>query len=289
MARTFYSASSTGDSTSTDTVNYTNKVSVPFTATSGSKYAIFWSATGITNSTTEQSVRVRLQNTTNATTLQQYLQTPELATSVENFSFADVSGFTTASTGPVTMSVQFSPSAGTMTIRDTFMTVLQLEAGEDYSSTDADSANITTANWGTSRTLTVGGTGKAVDGSAAVSWSIAEILTSSVSGNADFGTASVRSGAVAVAASDINCGGGNYFTKTATAALTWTFSSVPTTRVYSFILQLTAGGAYTMTWPASVQWDNATAPALSNGGTDLLAFITVDSGTTWRGIHVYKP
>ena len=151
------------------------------------------------------------------------------------------------------------------------------------------SANITTANWGTSRTLTVGGTGKAVDGSAAVSWSIAEILTSSVSGNADFGTASVRSGAVAVAASDINCGGGNYFTKTAATALTWTFSSVPTTRVYSFILQLTAGGAYTMTWPASVQWDNATAPALSNGGTDLLAFITVDSGTTWRGIHVYKP
>lgn len=155
MARTFYSASSTGNSTSTDTVNYTNKVSVPFTATSGSKYAIFWSATGITNSTTAQSVRVRLQNTTNATTLQQFLQTPELATSVENFSFADVSGFTTASTGPVTMSVQFSPSAGTMTIRDTFMTVLQLEAGEDYSSTDADSANITTATPTTLNSVTV--------------------------------------------------------------------------------------------------------------------------------------
>lgn len=155
MARTFYSASSTGNSTSTDTVNYTSKVSIPFTATSGSKYAIFWSATGITNSTTAQSVRVRLQNTTNATTLQQFLQTPELATSVENFSLADVSGFTTASTGPVTMSVQFSPSAGTMTIRDTYMTVLQLEAGEDYSSTDADSANITTATPTTLNSITV--------------------------------------------------------------------------------------------------------------------------------------
>ena len=37
------------------------------------------------------------------------------------------------------------------------------------------SANITTANWGTARTLTVGGTGKSVNGSANVSWSLAEI------------------------------------------------------------------------------------------------------------------
>lgn len=37
------------------------------------------------------------------------------------------------------------------------------------------SANITTSQWGTSRTLTIGATGKAVDGSAAVSWSLAEI------------------------------------------------------------------------------------------------------------------
>jgi hypothetical protein len=37
------------------------------------------------------------------------------------------------------------------------------------------SANITTANWGTARTLTIGATGKSVNGSAAVSWSLAEI------------------------------------------------------------------------------------------------------------------
>jgi hypothetical protein len=37
------------------------------------------------------------------------------------------------------------------------------------------SANITTTNWGTARTLTVGSTGKSVDGSAAVSWSLTEI------------------------------------------------------------------------------------------------------------------
>jgi hypothetical protein len=37
------------------------------------------------------------------------------------------------------------------------------------------SANITTASWGTARTLTFGSTGKSVNGSANVSWSLAEI------------------------------------------------------------------------------------------------------------------
>jgi hypothetical protein len=36
-------------------------------------------------------------------------------------------------------------------------------------------ANITTANWGTTRTLTIGGTGKSVSGAANVSWSLAEL------------------------------------------------------------------------------------------------------------------
>lgn len=38
-----------------------------------------------------------------------------------------------------------------------------------------NAAGITTANWGTARTLTIGNTGKSVDGSANVSWSLAEI------------------------------------------------------------------------------------------------------------------
>ena len=37
------------------------------------------------------------------------------------------------------------------------------------------SANITTANWGTSRTITIGQTGKSVNGSAGVSWSLSDI------------------------------------------------------------------------------------------------------------------
>ena len=45
------------------------------------------------------------------------------------------------------------------------------------------SANITTANWGTARNLTIGSTAKSVDGSAAVSWSLAEIGAAEASHN----------------------------------------------------------------------------------------------------------
>lgn len=48
------------------------------------------------------------------------------------------------------------------------------------------SANITTANWGTARTLTIGNTGKSVNGSGNVSWSLSEIGAFS-SGGGDVG------------------------------------------------------------------------------------------------------
>lgn len=45
------------------------------------------------------------------------------------------------------------------------------------------SAAITTANWGTARTITIGSTGKSVNGSANVSWSLAEIGAAAASHN----------------------------------------------------------------------------------------------------------
>lgn len=50
------------------------------------------------------------------------------------------------------------------------------------------SANITTANWGTARTLTIGSTGKSVNGSANVSWSLTEIGAPSTTGTGASGT-----------------------------------------------------------------------------------------------------
>ena len=57
------------------------------------------------------------------------------------------------------------------------------------------SANITTANWGTSRTITIGATGKAVNGSANVSWTVAEI--GAVPSTGATGSANVPAGTTA--------------------------------------------------------------------------------------------
>lgn len=54
------------------------------------------------------------------------------------------------------------------------------------------SANILTASWGTARTLTIGSTGKSVDGSAAVSWTLAEIGALSLVGGTTSGNIGIR-------------------------------------------------------------------------------------------------
>lgn len=87
-----------------------------------------------------------------------------------------------------------------------------------------------------------------------------------------------------VAAAAINASTGNYFTKTATGALSWTISNVPSNSyTYGFILELTNGGLGTQTWFTGTKWPGGTAPTLASAGTDILVFITRDGGTTWRG------
>ena len=99
---------------------------------------------------------------------------------------------------------------------------------------------------------------------------------------------SVRQNVTTVAASAIDCSAGNVFTKTATGALTWTFTNVPASRAVVVILELTNGGTGTQTWPAAVKWPAGTAPTLTASGVDVLGFITDDGGTTWRGVQLMK-
>lgn len=99
----------------------------------------------------------------------------------------------------------------------------------------------------------------------------------------------VRGNITAVAASAIDCSAGNFFTKTASGALTWTFTNAPAnTRSFSFLLELTNGGTGTQTWPAAVKWPGGTAPTLTTSGVDVLGFITDDGGTIWRGVMLMK-
>lgn len=87
---------------------------------------------------------------------------------------------------------------------------------------------------------------------------------------------------VAVAALDIDCSLGSYFTKTIAGNSTFTFSNPPTGRAYGFTLELTHTSG-TVTWPASVQWPSGLVPTLTTGKTHLFMFVTDDNGTRWRG------
>jgi hypothetical protein len=96
---------------------------------------------------------------------------------------------------------------------------------------------------------------------------------------------SVRGNITAVAASAFDCSLGNFFTKTASGALTWSFTNVPAaTRSFAILLELTNGGSGAQTWPAAVKWPGGTAPTLTVSGVDVLGFITDDGGTVWRGV-----
>jgi hypothetical protein len=92
---------------------------------------------------------------------------------------------------------------------------------------------------------------------------------------------SYRGNITAVAALNIDCSLGNYFTKTINGASTFTISNVPTSRAYAFTLELTHTSG-TITWFSGVEWPSGTAPTLTTGKTHLFMFVTDDGGTRWR-------
>jgi hypothetical protein len=87
----------------------------------------------------------------------------------------------------------------------------------------------------------------------------------------------------AVAALDIDCSLGNFFTKTINANSTFTFSNPPSTRAFAFTLELTHTSG-TVTWPTTVRWGGGTAPTLTTSRVHLFTFVTDDAGTNWRGV-----
>lgn len=99
----------------------------------------------------------------------------------------------------------------------------------------------------------------------------------------------LRETKVAMSANDIDLATGNLFTKTITAATTFTISNALSSgNANSFMLELTNGGAYTITWFSGVKWANGIAPTLTASGVDILGFYSHDGGTTWRGLVLAK-
>jgi hypothetical protein len=84
---------------------------------------------------------------------------------------------------------------------------------------------------------------------------------------------------------NIDCSLGNLVTCTATGNITFAFTAnTPAGQSRVLTIILTNGGAYTVTWPTSVDWPDATAPTLAATGISILSFITVDNGATWYGM-----
>lgn len=74
------------------------------------------------------------------------------------------------------MKAAYDLAATKLTATANAVSATKLVTARTINGTNFDgTANITTANWGTSRNLTIGNTAKAVNGSADVSWTLAEI------------------------------------------------------------------------------------------------------------------
>ena len=76
---------------------------------------------------------------------------------------------------PSNFNVNYASSAGNASTATTLLNFRTIN-GTSFNG----SANITTSNWGTARTLTIGNTGKSVNGSGNVSWSLSEIGAAAV-------------------------------------------------------------------------------------------------------------
>ena len=76
----------------------------------------------------------------------------------------------------------------------------------------------------------------------------------------------------------------NFFSATLDQACTFTFSNPPASGDFGcFVLEITNGGAFVITFPASVDWPGGTAPTLTASGKDQLVFTTRDGGTNYFG------
>jgi hypothetical protein len=86
----------------------------------------------------------------------------------------------------------------------------------------------------------------------------------------------------------------NFFSATLDQACVFTFSNPPGSGDFgTFVLELTNGGAFVITYPASVDFPGGVAPTLTAAGVDQLVFTTRDGGTTYfafvAGLDIKSP
>ena len=87
---------------------------------------------------------------------------------------------------------------------------------------------------------------------------------------------------------------GNFFSVTIDQATTFTFSNPPASGDFGcFVMEVTNGSAFVITFPASVDFVGGVAPTLTAAGVDQLVFTTRDGGTTYfcfvAGLDIKSP
>lgn len=77
---------------------------------------------------------------------------------------------------------------------------------------------------------------------------------------------------------------GNYVAMTLTGTTVLSLSDFPSSnRVGTMVLEITNGGAHSLTWPAGLTWVSGSAPVLRVVGTNLVGIIARANGTILRG------
>jgi hypothetical protein len=81
----------------------------------------------------------------------------------------------------------------------------------------------------------------------------------------------------------------NNFRRQFNATSTISINNAPgVPRAFGFTFTMVNAGAYSITWPGSINWVNGSAPILTSAGTDVLSFFTFDGGSTYYGFVVGK-
>lgn len=188
----------------------------------------------------------------------------------------------TTSTKTVSVDTLLDGSTGSITstmIADG--TIVNADINASAAIADTKLATISTAGKVSGTAITSGAI--STSGSFATTSTVA-VGQSSAAANTDLDVNGAYAGnVVSVGALDIDCSVGNYFTKTISSNSTFTFSNVPSSRAYSFVLEVDHNSG-TITWPAAVAWAGGNAPSLTTGKTHLFVFVTDDGGTRWRGV-----
>ena len=80
----------------------------------------------------------------------------------------------------------------------------------------------------------------------------------------------------------------NNFRRQFNATATIAFSNPPASNAFGFTLVVVNAGAYSITWPASIDWVGGLSPILTSSGVDVLVFYTYNGGSSYYGFVTGK-